>query len=228
LPPSNAGKKITVPVEQVCLKTGKVLAHFSSMAEAAKSVDGDYREIGAVVFGWHGRKKYREFGWQRTNFQSKKHAPKLATRNLKKPPKAQPALLQKATRAPVDNNNSAGMEVADDDMPQTPKMQLCRPSAYCKRQKTSKKRDAGELDPDGNPKPGKVQMRDEEEETDQEINSHLASPPAMFTSVSLATASAMAAAAAICAACITLAANNRNVVCSDMLGSQISSFGFWH
>jgi hypothetical protein len=54
-----------VPVQQVSLKTGAVLADFSSMAEAAKSVNGDRRNVWAVINGYDYSKSYKGFAWRR-------------------------------------------------------------------------------------------------------------------------------------------------------------------
>lgn len=50
-------------VAQIDLKTGKEIAYFSSMSEAAREVDGSFQLISAVIQG--KRKSHKGFGWKK-------------------------------------------------------------------------------------------------------------------------------------------------------------------
>jgi hypothetical protein len=189
-----------VPVEQVCMKTGRVLLQFPSPSETAISVDGVREGISRVVN--REKKSYMGYSWWR--------------------------------QRRVHSDASAHKEVtADKDMPPTKTQMGPSSSTSNKIQKTSKKMDADELDPedDGRKPDARCDKTDHQEmyddetdhqemyyddedddDTDQKIydetedQERLASPPPKVASVSLATAYVMASAGFICGACIMFAA----------------------
>jgi hypothetical protein len=192
-----------VPVEQVCMKTGRVLLQFSSQTEAARSVNGANQRISGVMD--RENKSYMGYVWRRQRrLDSDECVCMEVVANEEMPPtKTQvedpPSSASNKTQTSLEKRDADGLEPEDDSR---------KPEARCDetdyQEMHDDKTDHQEMyddDDDDDDDTDYQEMYDETE--DQE---RLLSPPPKFASVSLATASVMATTGFICGACVMFAA----------------------
>jgi hypothetical protein len=179
-----------VPVEQVCMKTGRVLLQFPSQCEAARSVNGaNQRGISAVMD--QKNKSYKGYVWRRQRVDSNAGVCMEGTTIEEMPPTntqiVHPISTANKMQTSFKKRDACELDPEDDGK---------KPEARCDESDHQKIYDDDADDDDTDHQ----EIYDETE--DQE---RLASPPPKFASVSLATATVMATAGVICGASIMLA-----------------------